>query len=102
MRFAAGIRPHLVMPRVGLTIRGPLTRAGLPALTERCCAFFAAFAGHVVDCDVTGVAADAVTVDALARLQRVAHANGCQVVLRNATDELVDLVELMGLTDVLG
>jgi len=86
---------------VSLVIRGPLTRAGLPALTERCCAFFAANAGSVVNCDVAGVGSDAVTVDALARLQLVARRNDCVVVLRNAGSDLRELVALMGLTDVL-
>jgi ABC-type transporter Mla MlaB component len=49
---------------------------------------------------VSGVTADAVTVDALARLQAVAHRNGCVVVLRNASEALLGLVELMGLSDV--
>jgi ABC-type transporter Mla MlaB component len=70
-------------------------------LSLRCCAFFAANAGRVIACDVTGVEADAVAVDALARLQLVAHRNGCQVVLRNASTALLDLVDLMGLADVL-
>ena len=52
-------------------------------------------------CDVSGVGADAVTVDALARLQWVAGRNGCVVVLTNAGEELLALVELMGLTEVL-
>ena len=86
---------------VSLAIRGPLTRAGLPGLTDRCCAFFAANAGCRVECDVSGVVADAVTVDALARLQLVAAKNGCVVVLVHAADELVELVDLMGLADVL-
>ena len=53
-------------------------------------------------CDVTDVDADAVTVDALARLQLAAQRHGCEVRLRNASPALLDLVELMGLTDVLG
>ena len=52
-------------------------------------------------CDVSGVGADAVTVDALARLQAVAQRNGCVVVLANATPDLLGLVDLMGLSDVL-
>jgi ABC-type transporter Mla MlaB component len=55
---------------------------------------------EIVLCDVTGVDPDAVTVDALARLQLVAHRYGCRVRLHNATAELRELVEFMGLTDV--
>ncbi len=52
-------------------------------------------------CDVEGVKADAVTVDALARLQLAARRRRCQVRLRGASDELRDLVAFMGLRDVL-
>jgi hypothetical protein len=55
----------------------------------------------VVFCEVSGVDCDAVTVDALARLQLAARRAGCQVLLRGACSELLDLVELMGLTEVL-
>ena len=44
-----------------------------------------------------GVDADAVTVDALARLQLAARRHGCQVRLRNASSELLELVAFMGL-----
>ena len=50
---------------------------------------------------MTGVEPDAVTVDALARLQLAARRLGCQVRLRNASDELRELVAFMGLCDVL-
>jgi ABC-type transporter Mla MlaB component len=90
-----------VTPTVELAIRGPIRRADLPDLSARVCALFAANPGATVRCDVSGVGADAVTVDALARLQAVARRNGCVVVLRNAGDDLLGLVGLMGLTDVL-
>jgi ABC-type transporter Mla MlaB component len=94
-------RLPVVTPRVGLEIRGPITRADLPALSTRVCGFFAANVGSTVECDVSTVAADAVTVDALARLQAVARRNGCVVVLRNAPPDLLALVDLMGLSEVL-
>jgi hypothetical protein len=53
-------------------------------------------------CDVRGVPADVVTVDALARLQLAARRHRFRVVLRNASQELLDLVAFMGLEDVLG
>jgi len=40
-------------------------------------------------------------VDALARLQLAAARRGCVVRLQNASDELREVVELMGLTSVL-
>jgi ABC-type transporter Mla MlaB component len=52
-------------------------------------------------CDVNGVEPDAVTVDALARLQLAARRTGCCVRLRHASDELLELVAFMGLSEVL-
>jgi ABC-type transporter Mla MlaB component len=44
---------------------------------------------------------DAATVEALARLQLAALRSGCRVRFRNACGELRDLLELMGLAEVL-
>jgi hypothetical protein len=97
---------------VVFTIRPPLTRADLPGLCERVCALLpqspggaegdpvsrpgvggsaadASSPGGVAFCDVTGVAADCVAVDALARLQLAACRRRCEVRLRNASDELL-------------
>ena len=87
--------PHKVF-----AIRGPITRADLPGLCDRVCALLRT-SGDVVACDVAGVAPDAVTVDALARLQLAARRLGCEVRLRNASVALLEVVELMGLTHVL-
>jgi len=86
---------------VAFAIRGPIAREDLPGLCDRVCAVLAG-GGGVVACDVRGLAPDAVTVDALARLQLAARRKRWYVRLRNASDELLDLVELMGLSHVLG
>jgi ABC-type transporter Mla MlaB component len=49
--------------------------------------------------DVACLAVDAVTVDALARLQLAASRSGRQVVLRGASSELRELLTFMGLED---
>lgn len=91
-----------VTPRsVAFTIRGPIARADLPGLTERVCVLLRSSASGVALCDVHRVEPDAVTVDALARLQLGARRTGCAVRLLNASPELRELVEFMGLTDVL-
>ena len=89
------------VPTVTMTVQGPIERAGLPALTARVCALFANHPGFVVSCDVGDVIPDAVTVEALSRLQLAARRYGCQVRIRNGSTELRELVALMGLTDVL-
>ena len=86
---------------VSLALGGPIAHEDLPGLCSRVCALLAKSHPEVVFCDVHGVEPDAVTVDALARLQRAARRYGCLVRLRNASKELLDLVVFMGLDDVL-
>jgi ABC-type transporter Mla MlaB component len=93
------------MPRSGshevaFTISGPITRDDLPGLCVRVRSILDE-SGSVVRCDVAGVEPDAVTVDAVARLQLAARRRGCEVRLCNASSALLELVELMGLTNVL-
>ena len=82
-------------------IWGPIARDDLPGLCERVCALLHDLGPGETRCDVTGVAADAVTIDALARLQLAAQRLGCRVRLENASDDLCDLIAFMGLNDVL-
>jgi ABC-type transporter Mla MlaB component len=86
---------------VAFAVRGPIAREDLPGLTARACALLERAGAGLAICDVTGIAADAVAVDALARLQLGAQRHGCQVRLCNASPELLELVAFMGLRDVL-
>jgi ABC-type transporter Mla MlaB component len=93
----AASAPHLV----AFAIRGPIERTDLPGLCERVCGLLALSGADVILCDAHGVEPDAVTADALARLQLAAGRRGCQVRLRGASTELLDLLGFMGLSDVL-
>lgn len=86
---------------VAFAISGPITRDDLPGLGQRICGLLRESGADIALCDVTGVDTDAVTVDALARLQLAAQRQGCRVRLCHASDELRALVAFMGLTDVL-
>jgi len=86
---------------IAFAIDGPIARADLPGLCERVCGLLERSGANVALCDVTGVDPDAVTVDALARLQLAAQRHGCQVRLRNGSGELLELLTFMGLRDVL-
>jgi ABC-type transporter Mla MlaB component len=86
---------------VTFAVWGPIARSDLPGLCDRVCVLMTSSRAEVALCDVRGVDPDAVTVDALARLQLAARRNGCQVRLRNASTELLELVAFMGLGDVL-
>ena len=88
-------------PGPGFRIWGPLGREDLPGLTKRVCLVLAVHAGSPLLCDVEDVAADAVAVEALARLQLAARRAGCRITMRSASPELVELIGLLGLQDVL-
>ena len=82
-------------------IWGPIARDDLPGLCNRVCAALHERGPGVTRCDVGGVEPDAVTVDALARLQLAARRLGCEVRLENASEDLRELIAFMGLRDVL-
>jgi ABC-type transporter Mla MlaB component len=88
-------------PQTGFAIHGPIARSDLPGLCARVCALLRASPATLVVCEVGTVHPDAVTVDALARLQLAARRSGRRIELRNASREVLELVEFMGLEDVL-
>jgi ABC-type transporter Mla MlaB component len=84
-----------------LTIHGPLERADLPCLIERTRAMFEQLEFEVLRCELRDARADAVTVDALARVALVARRSGRSVRLSGAPPQLRVLVALMGLAGAL-
>jgi ABC-type transporter Mla MlaB component len=86
---------------IAFSIRGPISRDDLPGLCDRVCSLLEANRAEIALCDVRGIAPDAVTVDALARLQLAARRHDCRVLLRNASAELLELVDFMGLSEIL-
>lgn len=86
---------------ITFAITGPIAPTDLAGLCRRVCALLDRSDAAAAVCDVRGVPADAVTVDALARLQLAARRRRCQVRLRGGSAELRELVAFMGLRDVL-
>ena len=86
---------------ITFAIWGPIAREDLPGLCDRICALLERSGASVALCDVAGVAADAVTVDALARLALAARRHHCLIRLHGTSAALRDLVAFMGLQDVL-
>ena len=82
-------------------IHGPIARHELPGLYQRVCDVLARAGPGLLVCEVHDVAADAVAIDALARLALAARRHGCQVRFRGASPELRALVVFMGLSEVL-
>jgi ABC-type transporter Mla MlaB component len=86
---------------IAFAISSPIERSDLPGLIKRVCALLEGSDAGVALCDVSGVEPDAVSIDALARLQLAGKRHGCRVKLRQASPELLALVALIGLQDVL-
>ena len=87
--------------QVGFEVHGPIARSDLPGLCNRVRSVLRERGPGDVLCDVQTVEPDAVTVDALARLQLAARRHGCRVRLCNASAELLELVAYLGLDDVI-
>ena len=86
-----------------LSLGGPLARADLPALCERGRALLETSGADVLVCNASALAeADAVTVDAVARLQLTACRLGSRICVRHAPVELEELLRLTGLAEVCG
>ena len=79
---------------------GPIDRTELPLLSEQIAALLETTGADIAVCDVSDVAPDAVSVDAIARLQLTTRRRGCQAQLRGLSSELVELLAFMGLRDV--
>jgi ABC-type transporter Mla MlaB component len=80
----------------------PLAPADLPLLCDGVRMLLESCDADAIVCDLSAVVhPDAVTVDALARLQLTARRLGREVRLHDASSELLGLVSLMGLADVL-
>jgi ABC-type transporter Mla MlaB component len=82
---------------------GPLVdRADIPALCETLAAMLQGSGAAAVSCDVGAVtAADAVTVEALARLKLTAQRLGCELTVGRASERLRALIAFAGLAGVL-
>jgi MFS superfamily sulfate permease-like transporter len=85
---------------VACAIRGPILHADLPGLFRRICAVLDRSDAEVLLCDVSGAEPDAVTVEALARLQLAVGRRGRRARLCFASAELLELIEFMGLRDL--
>ena len=86
---------------ISFVVRGPIARPDLPGLCDRLCDLIAVHEATCAVCDVGGLEPDAVTVDALARLQLAARRCGCALGFGARRDELSDLVTFVGLQEVL-
>jgi ABC-type transporter Mla MlaB component len=82
-------------------IVGPIVRSDLEGLSRRVCRALEQSGALVALCVLDGVKADAVAVDALARLKLAAHRHGCEMKLDQPSAELRSLIAFVGLEEVL-
>jgi hypothetical protein len=85
-----------------LVIAGPIGDGDGARLCERLTALAHGSDAEVIVCDVQALAADARSVDALARLQLTARRLGRRIRLYRASAELDALLSFLGLADVVG
>jgi ABC-type transporter Mla MlaB component len=85
-----------------LVLPGPIAPQDIPALCRRASALLERSDVELVVCDVGALdQSDAVTVEALARVQLTVLRLGRRVRIRHSCGELRELVAFMGLADVL-
>jgi len=87
---------------VAFAVAGPIARADVPALCGQVAAVLRTSGAEVVVCDVAGLEADAVAIDALARIQLAVRRMGRRLMVRDAADDLLDLLAFAGVAGVLG
>ena len=86
---------------VEFAISGRIEPEDVSGLCDYVCARLQTATPSRVICDLGGViASDAVAVEALARLQLASLRRGCSIELRNAPAQLRDLLQLVGLDQV--
>lgn len=88
-------------PDTAVMTLASISRAEVPIVCERLRALVGASDPDIVVCDVRGLAADVVAVEALARLRLTARRLGCGLRLRGASRALEQTVAFCGLCDVL-
>jgi ABC-type transporter Mla MlaB component len=85
-----------------LVLGGPIARADIALLCDRVRLLLEGSGAGLVVCDVGAlVDPDAVTIDALARLQLTARRAGSRIQVHHPCRELQELLALAGLCDVL-
>lgn len=85
-----------------VALRGEVRRTDIPRLSREARSSLLATGVTPVVCDVAGLQAPGIpAVDVLARMQLAARELGRALTLSGASDRLVELLRLVGLSDVL-
>jgi hypothetical protein len=88
---------------IRMSVRRPIDRASIPGLCAGLRFALETNPAGLVICETAGIDdPDIPTVEALARLHLTAKRLGCRFVLRDPAAELADLLELAGLSRLVG
>ncbi|GAA4937709.1 STAS domain-containing protein [Actinoplanes utahensis] len=103
MTFRAGAGlPTMAFSAVRFTVGTTISRTDIPVLCAHLADLVRGRPGHLVLCDVAGLAdPDVAAVEALARLRLTARRHGRRLVVTGAGPRLLLLIGLLGLTEVL-
>ena len=89
-------------PTVDFSVYGPIAVADLPGLRDRLATRLSEReAPAVILCHLVDVQPDAVAVDALTQLTLCARRRDCRLRVLSPSADLVQLIEMVGLEDVL-
>jgi ABC-type transporter Mla MlaB component len=98
----SALRPPRGPKTIVLVVGAGIPGVAVPGLCDRVRRLLEGGVADLITCEVSALAdPDAVTIDALARLQLTARRLGRSIRLRNACRELQDLLALTGLREVL-
>jgi anti-anti-sigma factor len=87
---------------IELKVSGRIDRTDAARLGRQVRSLLEEHEAELIVCDLGSLTRpDAAVVDALCRMRLVARRRGCQLRLRDASPELLDLLWLVGLTDVI-
>lgn len=86
---------------VEFSVDGPIARSSVPGLIASLSVVLENNEASIVICQLQDVQANAVALDALARLRLIAARHGCRMKLRGASPGLLELIAFAGLDDVL-
>lgn len=101
-RTPAGPRGPAPPPAITFLVSGRIERSGIAELCARVRALVTCDGPGLLLCDVGTITdPDAATVEALARIRLIAKRLGWELRLAHECRELRELLELMGLSDVL-
>ena len=84
-------------PVLRISIRGPLQRDEVPALYRTVSWLLAVTSARRIRCDIEELSADAVAIDAIARLELAARRHRAALELTGASRELLELLAFTGL-----